>query len=91
MRPMRERGLLQELAFQRDASSTFDIVGCLPAVCQHGALWEGQTIMCLAQLNGQGAYAIICEVDVCMFERGTGIALVQELFVTNGCIQGLPA
>ena len=47
--------------------------------------------MWLAQLNCQGAYAIICEIDVCLFERGNGIALIQELYATNGCIRGLPA
>ena len=35
-------------------------------------------------------YALICEVDDCLFQKGSGIALVQELYATNGCRRGLP-
>ena len=74
--PVHRCGVLQEIPFLRDACRTNDVVGFLPAVCQHGAFCECQIIIWLAQLHCQGAYAIKCEINVCLCKKGTRIALV---------------
>lgn len=47
--------------------------------------------MNVMQLNCQRAYVVTCDVGVIMYEKGVSVALLQELYVNEGCVKGLPS
>lgn len=46
--------------------------------------------MCVLQYNCQRAYAAMCDLGEVMSERGVSVALLQEPYVQDECVRGLP-
>lgn len=50
-----------------------------------------ETLLTVLQLNCQGSYDVMCDFGECLRSMNVGVALVQEPYVSDGCIRGLPA
>lgn len=47
--------------------------------------------MCVLQCNCQRAYAVMCDLGEVMRERDVSVALLQEPYVQDKCVRGLPS